>query len=208
MPRRKNHPITRSAYPLDWPIGWNRTDPSRRERNLRYRISLHATLDLLHTELRRRVDKSIVVISSNVPLRSDGQMHSCGVVTPSDPGVAVYWVENGVERVIACDAWVEPRENVRAIVMALESLRQLERCRATEILNRAFQGFNALPDHTSWWSILGVLPDSNPEEVKQAYRKLCLDAHPDRGGGGGSNERMVSLNLAYEEFQRSIEIPK
>lgn len=45
------------------------------------------------------------------------------------------------------------------------------------------------------YEVLGVTKEATPNEIKNAYRKLSLQAHPDRGG---STERMQHLNAAYE----------
>lgn len=47
--------------------------------------------------------------------------------------------------VIACDAFKEVRLNMCAIVQTLKSIRQIERCGTSALLERAFKGFSALP---------------------------------------------------------------
>jgi hypothetical protein len=195
----KNKP-TQDAFPLSWPSGWKRTQPEDRERNLRYRISLRQSMEELTEELRKMVGNlGYVVLSSNIPLKRDGSPHTIGVINPEDPGVALYWYDPAANasRVIACDAWVEVRENVRALALAIQALRQLERCRATEILDRAFQGFNALTDGSDpWWKVLEVNPKASFEEIKLAYKKKSLEHHPDRGGEAS---KMSEVNRAYQE---------
>jgi DnaJ domain len=44
-------------------------------------------------------------------------------------------------------------------------------------------------------SILGLPPVFTPHDLKRAYRRAAADNHPDRGG---SNERMVLVNEAFE----------
>lgn len=48
----------------------------------------------------------------------------------------------------------------------------------------------------SLWSVLGVGPDASAEEVKRAYRKRALEAHPDRGG---DPEVFRRVQRAYEQ---------
>jgi broad specificity phosphatase PhoE len=192
---------SQESYPLAWPEGWKRTQPDKRERNLRYRISLHQSLEELLEELRKMTGdtSAYVVISSNIPTKRDGRPYTSGVVNPEDPGVAVYWFDPkaSVERVIACDAWIEVRENIRALALAIMSLRQLERCRATEILDRAFRGFEALTDgHEPWWVVLGVSRNASLGVVKQAYQNLAKLHHPDLGG---DTTQMSKINQAYQE---------
>lgn len=45
------------------------------------------------------------------------------------------------------------------------------------------------------YTTLGVSEDATPEEIKSAWRKLCAEHHPDRGG---DTETMQQINQAYE----------
>ena len=47
--------------------------------------------------------------------------------------------------VIACDKYHEVRLNLCAIVLTIKAIRQIERCGASSLLDRAFKGFSALP---------------------------------------------------------------
>ena len=50
--------------------------------------------------------------------------------------------------VLACDKFREVRLNIHAIALTVNSLRQIERCGASSMLERAFRGFQAaLPAH-------------------------------------------------------------
>ena len=68
---------------------------------------------------------------------------------------------------------------------------------------------NSTPRPTSkavpaWRSILGL--SSNERDVrtiKQAYRKLAQQAHPDRGG---SNDAMVQINLAMQQARAELTV--
>lgn len=46
-----------------------------------------------------------------------------------------------------------------------------------------------------YYNILGVSKNSTPDEIKQAYRKLVKEHHPDRGGDA---EHFKKINEAYE----------
>lgn len=190
------------ACPLQWPAGWKRTPPPQRQRSV-YRVSFAGARDQLAREVAKlAVRPSDVVISTNVPLRRDGLPYA-GMREPDDPGVAAYWVtSNSQQWVIACDAWVTVRENMRAVGLAVEALRMLERTKATEILARAFQGFAALPPARPDWAVtLQVRVDATREDIERAYRGLAKSAHPD---GGGSHEAMLILNAARAAALGSI----
>ena len=48
----------------------------------------------------------------------------------------------------------------------------------------------------STWQILGLTPRATAEEIKRAFRKRALEAHPDHGG---DPELFRRLHRAYEE---------
>ena len=51
--------------------------------------------------------------------------------------------------VIACDQFKDVRLNMAAIVFTIKAIRQIERCGTSSLLERAFKGFSALPEHAS-----------------------------------------------------------
>ncbi|MEB3224626.1 MAG: J domain-containing protein [Synechococcus sp.] len=55
----------------------------------------------------------------------------------------------------------------------------------------------ATPDH---YKILGVSPRATQQEIKQAYRRLAKECHPDTcaKNQGDNGDRIVALNHAYE----------
>lgn len=149
-----------------------------------------------------------VIVSSNVPLRRDGYP-AASYSEPRDPGVAVYWTtRKGEPRVMACDHWRLVHHNVRAIGLAIEALRALERSGASQILDRAFAGFAALPAQAGpdgtppWRDILG-LPDAavTRAQIETAYRERLRTEHPDVGG---THESMVALNRARAQAYAEV----
>lgn len=51
-------------------------------------------------------------------------------------------------------------------------------------------------------SVLGVGSDFNAEQLKAAYRKAALSAHPDKGG---TREEFQKVNEAYQKLLRNLE---
>lgn len=51
------------------------------------------------------------------------------------------------DHVIASDAFNEVRLNIASIMLTLRAIRQIERCGASSLLERAFKGFAELPAH-------------------------------------------------------------
>lgn len=188
-------------YPLHWPHGWRRT---KRRQNASYRVSFARARDELVRHLGLMGARH-VVLSTNVPLRLDGLPYA-NMAEPEDPGVAVYWTtKSGQPQVMACDRWAKVKDNVRAVGLAIEALRQLERTGASEILERAFQGFAALPSEAgrrTWREVLGIRDVVDRLFVQDRYRALARKRHPD---AGGSPEEMVELNRARDEAIREID---
>jgi DnaJ-class molecular chaperone len=54
------------------------------------------------------------------------------------------------------------------------------------------------PRARAWWDVLGVARDAPIEVMKDAYRELVKQHHPDRGG---NPERMAEIHRAWAEAQ-------
>lgn len=214
--------MTISAFPLTWPTGWKRTHPSQREHgrfNKKVRTSgsswamaqdlsiAEATARVLAELQRMGLGRDDVVISTNLVLRMDGLPRS-DQKAPDDPGVAVYWeTRKGGRKVMAIDRYYRVADNLAAVAATLEAMRAIERHGGAAILDRAFTGFTALPApgsalQAAWWIVLGMNTKSpTRDELKTAYRRASMEAHPDRGG---SDKAMAEVNAAYEEAKREL----
>jgi hypothetical protein len=191
--------VTIDAYPLTWPDGWPRKMPHQRM-TAPYRVTLASAAKGLVRELKLARARDIV-ISSNVPTRQDGLPLS-GMSEPKDPGVAVYWTDRDREpRVIAIDCWRTVRENMRAVGLAIASLRTFERTGAIEVQRRAYTGFARLPAGGDHWSVLGLARGSTVEQIRARYRDLAREHHPDRGG---SAERFDEISKAATAALREV----
>jgi len=202
----------RQPFPLQWPAGWARTDSSKRERAL-FRVTLTEGIQDLLYELRlMKADN--VVITSDLPTTSKGVPYSSGKA--EDPGIAVWVVINGAERVFACDRWSTAAANLRAIGKTVEALRGLENWGAADMVTRAFSGFAALPPASApwkgWRELLGkdvadayemglVDKARTLETIKLRHRQAMQIAHPDKGG---TNERAAELNVALQEAEAEL----
>lgn len=131
----------RTPYPLQWPADWERTPDVRRQRAT-FSVGLAVALDSVCHELHL-MGAVNATITSDLPTRSDGLPYASG--RANDPGIAVYFELDGVERVLACDQWTSPAANVRAIALTFGALRGMQRWGATGGATRALQGFTALP---------------------------------------------------------------
>lgn len=178
------------AFPLHWPIGWPRT---KQRAASRFSGTFGAVRSALVNEIAMMGGQH-VVISTNVPLRRDGLPIAARTAT-QDPGVAVYFERRGRQMCFACDRWMSVRDNMRAIEKTINAIRGIERWGASEMMERAFQAFEALPPPRSCWDVLGLRPGASREDVERAYRERAKRAHPD---AGGSHAAMAELNTARD----------
>jgi hypothetical protein len=186
-----------SAYPLCWPSSYPRTAHTKRAP---YRASFATARDDLLKELRL-LGAEQVVLSSNVPLRQDGIPYA-GMAQPRDKGVAVYFRKNGSSVSLVCDRWERVEDNIRAIGLTVFAIRGLERWGCSQMLERVFQGFAALPAPESdqlWHQIIGVDPHASIDEIESAYRQKMRHQHPDVGGSVVVAQK---LNAAIQEARR------
>ncbi len=196
------------AFPLSWPTGWPRTQ--YRRDNIRFKVSFARARNDIVNGLRVFGAKDIV-ISSNVPLRGDGLPYADGEMQSGvkrDPGVAVYWTRKSTPFSIACDQWRHVRHNLRSIGLAIEGFRAIERSGASNLLERAFSGFAALPSAIvtapprDWWVVLDLrVRPTTLAEAEAAFLRMTREHHPDVGG---THERMVELNLAIEKAREDF----
>jgi hypothetical protein len=182
-------------YPLTWPAGWPRT-PTWKRAHSPFKIeSTDRAMRELMDELGR-LGATRIIVSSNLKLRQDGMPYSQQPRT-DDEGIAVYFVRKGVDMVLACDKFAKREANMRAITKTIDAIRGIERWGSSDMMERAFTGFTALPAGSeSWWGVLGVEPTARRVEVEAAYRRLRSQHHPDKGGEPGEFDR---VQRAYEQ---------
>lgn len=191
----------KQSYPLSWPAGWKRTHNPGRSRFGTYsnKPSVSKALNLLLPELRRMgaVD---IIISTNIRTRNDGLPYS-NQSRPADTGAAVYFTYKKQETVIACDAFNEVGCNLYAVGMTVGALRGIDRWGCSELMNKAFTGFKALPENASpstWQTILNLSENATEADIKRAHRELSRKYHPDTGSETDT-EKFVQVQRAYQD---------
>lgn len=184
------------AYPLSWPVGTPRTRVPTRSRFKAKSIA--DARDKISHEVRLLGGQDLI-ISTNLKLRNDGLPRS-DQAQPADKGVAIFFRWQKAPRSIACDKWDRVEDNLYALALSVEAMRGLDRWGATDILQKAFQGFTALPaPGKAWWDVLQCRRDASKDIIEKQYRARAKAVHPDTGG---SVEQMTELNKARDEGLR------
>jgi hypothetical protein len=191
--------MTVEAYPLQWPSGRERRPHWKREAS-NFDTSMSKARDALFNELKLLGAKH-VVLSCNVPLRLDGKPYA-SFPAIKDPAVAVYFSYRDKQMCFACDRWNKVEDNIQAIRKTIEALRGIARWGTGDMLQAAFTGFAALPPpivagmKRPWREVLGLPANCTREQVREAYRRLASEHHPDKGG---DPLRMSEINAAHDE---------
>lgn len=194
-------------FPLHWPVGWPRTRSPKRSKFKE--LSSYAAADLLMKELERLIgrwstDFKKIILSTNVELREDGLPYS-KQRRMTDFGAAVYFRYKDKDLVMACDTFDRVGCNIYAMAKSIEAMRGIERWGCSELMNRAFTGFQALPERgtrPTWFSILEIPENSNSVQIGERYRALAKIHHPDMAGGNA--EKFIQIQLAYEEAMKNL----
>lgn len=191
------------SYPLHWPDGWPRT---KHPKSSLFNTSMANARDGLLEEIRLLGGRNVVISTNiNTYMRGGQEIPYARQDRLDDCGVAVYFTLNNQQRVFACDRWNRIQDNLQAIRKTIEALRGIERWGSSEMLNRVFTGFAALPETAGqtdglWWGVLGFdSPDHSLAEFESAYRQKAKHIHPD---AGGSHEAMASLNTAIQRARK------
>jgi len=179
----------------------------------RFKARWYQTLNLLKYELDK-LDASRIVIQIEDPLamkamRKDGSFVKGGdnKFTPSKPGVILSFESPKGNISMPCDAYDYWEDNIRAIALALEALRAVDRYGVTRG-NEQYRGWakleapgakNGKMDRDAAIRFLNGLigapmgPAMTKEGIADVCRILRIKHHPDRGG---SHETFVTIGEA------------
>lgn len=187
---------------------------STARRGSQFKASYNDTLKLLDVELGRLRASNVVIQLALDPrdIRLDGMPRADA--RPAHPGVILAFDSKHGPLSYPCDTFSTWQENLRAIALALEYLRAVDRYGVTK-RGEQYRGWTALPapakgcfaskDDAALWvsreTGSGVSVDTiiNHEEARQqAFRALAFRLHPDRGG---DPEKFKKLQAAKEALE-------
>lgn len=196
------------AYPLHWPIGWERHDNTIRSRfgDWNSKPTVAKARNKLLNEIRL-LGGTDLIISTNLQLRQDGFPRS-NQKEPDDPGVSLWFNRNGEQVSIACDTYDKVGCNLWALALTIEKIRGIERWGCSEFLNRAFTGFKALPENGSvaeilpWWAILEVDQNASFEVITASWKAFIKKYHPDNPETGDESKFKV-VQEAYKQAKEA-----
>jgi len=195
--------ITTQFEPIDtWP-----GEPTRRTLRAPFKSTWQATCQLLERELRFLGVRSIVIeqFLERWQIRNDGFPRADA--RPRLPGVIISFQSNNGPLRYPCDRFDDWQDNVRAIALALEALRKVDRYGVTK-RGEQYRGWAALPppatsdtDFATDWAavnflnkLLGIVIsiDNSRDTIEAAIRAAEKATHPDRGGNPDDFKKVQS----------------
>lgn len=183
-----------TTYPLSWPQGFPRTPAARRE-NGQFRTDYDRALG--------NVRKSLIAFGTDSarkivdPILSTNR-DMLGYLKDGDPGVAVWFVWDGIQVSIPVDRYTTTASNLQAIHHIIEARRVELRHGTLALVRATFTGFKALaaPAGAHWRDVLGLSNGATRQDIETAYRRLAAERRPDKPGG--SDDAMAALNAAKQ----------
>lgn len=169
---------------------------TRSRRRSPFEASLSATQDLLTRELRALNARTVVIqlAIGEIDLRNDGLPRASA--RPEHPGVILSLDSPYGPLSYPCDTFTDWQSNLRAIALALEALRKVDRYGVTKNGEQ----------YTGWRQIEGRTP-TGPMTVAEArafmaqhgdYRTAARKLHPDTGGSAEEFQRLQEARRVLE----------
>ncbi len=157
-------------------------------------ITFAKARDKLYAELERLGATNVVISTNHKPDHRGIPIERKRV---DDDGVAIYFTLKKRALAMACDRYTSAAANMRSLGLAIDAMRQLDRHGGGTMMDRAFEGFSALPapGKAHWSTVLGVPIDASIEQIDAAYQRGARECHPDVDG---SDAAMAELNTARD----------
>lgn len=172
-------------FGLDWPAGFERTEPDDRERSNKFSAGVRQSKSEIKGEMERLEAEN---------WRLDDVSGSGG-----EPGIVLRWQKDGQDYAVACDAYETKSSNIRSVFLWVKETRK----RADRPVQTGSDEFaaaalppgdeenvktiTAKPAH----EVLGVAPDA-PENIVQAAAKARMkEVNPDKPDGDEDEYKRV-----------------
>lgn len=174
------------------------TPPIQRKRST-FKAKYSATMELLDRELRHLGAKDVVIEADcdESQIRLDGQFRASARM--NGPGIILSFKSRHGPLRYPCDQFIHWDCNLRAIALALESLRRVDRYGVTKNAEQ-YRGWKALPGAVPDEPVFKSLEDAaefisaatgyaykadgilNQGLLNSAYKTATMKHHPDREG--------------------------
>lgn len=185
-------------------------DLTRSRRRSPFEATLSATQDLLTRELRALNAKTVVIqlAIGEMDLRNDGLPRASS--RPEHPGVILSLESPYGPLSYPCDQFGDWQSNLRAIALALEALRKVDRYGVTKN-GEQYKGWRQLgaggttsKDEAAYFIARSAWPNEREENLREWYRRLVFEPdmltktyrlaatklHPDAGGQAADFQRL------------------
>jgi len=192
---------------IDWPVGFERTDPSDRTRNNRFEATLRQSIDDLADELER-VGADDWRLSTGAEHQKRNPRYPYADANPDDPGAVVRWTMDGDQYAAACDAYSRLRDNVRSLYLYVREKRMMDQrpvvTGESEFANArlppADEETEPIVSRQPAHDVLEVAPDASNDVIQAAAREKMKEFHPDANGGDGDREMFQRVKEARDEL--------
>lgn len=181
--------------PLAWPANDPRTPGHQKQSKSLFNTAIDKTLDQLERELVRFRAKNIV-LSIDLPFR--GKVNDAAAALffdlPGDRAIA-----------ITCDLYMKQDDNVRGLYKIVEGMRMIERFGGSNVSQKTFTGFVALPPPKDCWKALGISKSVGEALSMKMRKEFVTDAFRDRvKEGHGIGADMAVLVDARDEALKQL----
>lgn len=181
--------------PLAWPENEPRTPGMERQGKSLFLTPISRTLDQLERELLR-FGATDIVLSIDTPFR--GKI--------ADTAAALFFSLPGPRAIsITCDMFLKQDDNVRGLYKIVESMRTIERFGGSNVSQKAFSGFAALPPPKDCWKTLGISKGIGAGLSPKLKREFVMEAFRDRAREGhAAGADMAALTEARDEALKQL----
>lgn len=189
--------LTYRPLPAIWPSG-PRT-PERERRRSPFKARWDRTLEDLERELRMLGADDVVVVEAGYresDIRVDGYPRANARLL--DPAVVISFESCHGPLRYGCDLFTDHQSNVRAVALALEALRLVDRYGVSR-RGEQYQGWKALPVMSQDRAEEVIRQHADPGvDLSTAYRQAAKKLHTDTGGDRAAWDQ---LQLAKEALR-------